>query len=261
MTYIGYHGIDFFTSVELGLVSGWTSTIKFGRNASVGTTLEPIAFSGIYQTPTSASALEILSSDADDTSAGTGLRKVTVVGLNSSWQEVSQEVTLNGTTPVALATNLIRVYRMYGSEAGSYANQSTPSQQGTITLRVSGAGATWATLDVLTGGFGLGQSLIGCYTVPSGYTAYVYHGTISIENTKAVSLYFFKRENANDVTSPYSGVMRIMHTFESVTGVVNEGSGAFLGEFPQGTDIGYMGKTASGTATASVEFYILLKAN
>lgn len=252
-----YNNMDFFAAVELGLVPGWTYNRKFGRRVAVTTTLTPITQSGVYSTPTSATALEIVSDDADDTAVGAGLRKVRIIGLDSNWTEISQDVTLNGTTPVTIPTSLIRQYRTIALESGSYANQTTPSQQGTITIQASGGGTVWSTLGLAATGFGMGQSLIGCYTVPKGYEAFVYTGEISIENTKAASLYFFQRTNSNKVSEPYS-TLRIVETHEYGTGYSPNASG-FLGRYDEYTDIGYMGKTASGTTDVSLDFKIYLR--
>lgn len=259
MSNIGDIGIDFITSVKLGHVSGWSYERKFGRNLSVSTTLAPVAPAATYWTPIAAASLEILSSSVNDTSAGSGGRKFIVTGLNSSWNEISQEITMNGTTAVAIPTQLIRVYRCYCSESGTYATMTAASHQGTITIRLSGGGATVLQVEAV-GTMGLGQSLCGCYTVPSGYTAYVYRGSISIESGKTSSLYFFMRENSSDVSSPYTGTMRVTHTYESVSNIMIDATG-FMGAFSQYTDIGFMAKTATGTSAVDVEFYILLKAN
>lgn len=249
---------DFFLNVEQGVVPNWSYVRKFGRIVNCTTTLTPISSSGTYQTPTSAQSLEIISSNANDTSGGTGATKVTVIGLDSSWHEISEIVTMNGTTEVPLANQYIRVYRMYVSESGSYGNATTPSQLGTITLRNSGAGATWITL-ALDGSFGLGQSLCGAYTVPSGYTAYVYAGYLSTESSKAITGYFFQRSNTNDVTAPYSGTIRVTTSVECTGGFSDFGDRHLLGVFDERTDMGWMAKSAAGTATVSVEFKIYLK--
>ena len=115
---------NFYAEVAKGNVPKHSLVHKFGAH-TLTTTLEPICFSGFYRTPTTATALEFVSSSTNDTSAGTGAREVTVIGLDSSWNEVSQTVTTNGTTAVALSTDLIRLYRWYVSSSGTYATQTT----------------------------------------------------------------------------------------------------------------------------------------
>jgi hypothetical protein len=257
MSYFGTR--EWFLEVEQGNVAGWSHNRKFGKNFSATTTLAVISASGLYQTPTTAQSLEIVSSNANDTSAGTGARTITIVGLNSSWVETSVTVTMNGTTPVAVTGTWMRIYRMYIETTGTYGTSTASSQAGTITLRNSGAGVTWGLLS-LDGTFGLGQSLIGSYTVPSGYTAYVYPNYISVESTKTITAYFFKRENANDVTIPYSPI-RAQISLECIGGINPLYNSRPLGIFPAMTDIGWMAKTSTGTASISVSFDIYLKAD
>lgn len=165
---------------------------------------------------------------------------------------------MNGTTPVSVTGTWRRVYRMYIVTSGTYGTSTAGSQAGTITLRNSGAGVTWAVLS-LDGSFGLGQSLIGAYTIPSGYTGTVYLSYISVETTKSASFYFFVRENADDVTTPYSPI-KIQGIMDGVTGFADFGDNHVLGVFGAKTDLGFMAKVPSSTATASVEFRIILKA-
>lgn len=238
--------------VAKGLVSGVTGFSKFGRNGAVGTTTVPVAAGGIYKTPTTATALEIVSSSANDTAAGSGAQSVTVVGLDTNWAELSQTIATNGTTPVAVPTNLLRVYRMFVASSGTYATQSAGSHAGTITVRESGAGATWATLD-LVNSFPQGQSLIGAYTVPAGHTLYVDTWFVSVESTKPASVQFFRRSSAHDVTTPFAGAIRVQKTWEGLVNDAMETETVPL-KFEAYTDLGFMASVAAGTAEVSVTF-------
>ena len=262
MTYISNK--DFYLEVSKGNVPKHSIVNKFGRNGAVGTSLAFISISGQYQSPIAATSLEILSGSTNDTSAGTGARKVKVVGLDASWNEITVEVTMNGTTAVALGTQFIRVYRMYVSESGSYATISAPSHLGKITLRTSGAGATWCVIDTIEGtatGFGIGQTQVAGYTIPNGYTGYLLSKTVTVESAKPASIYFFKRENADDVTTPYTGVMRLFEQNDGIAHPFNVNLKAPLQVFPAKTDVGFFAKVGTGTASVSTEFQMLLIAN
>lgn len=250
---------DFFLQIEQGLEPGWTHVRKFGKIFGISTTLTPITGTGLYQTPTTAQSLEIVSSSGNDISAGSGARTVYVQGLDANFALQEVTVTMNGTISVALTGTWLRVFRIYVVTSGTYASATASSHAGTITVRNSGAGVSWGQLTI-DSGFGLGQSLIGCYTIPAGYTAYVYPDYISVESSKIVSAYFFKRENADDVTAPYSP-MRTIASVELVGGMNFIDSDMPIGVYAEKTDIGYMAKTASGTANVSVSFDIYLKAN
>lgn len=247
---------EFYLEVAKGNVAKHSLVHKFGAH-NITTTLEPITHGGFYRTPTSATALEVVSSSANDTNtAGTGAREVTIIGLDSSWNEVSQTVNLNGTTAVALGTNLIRLYRWYVSVSGTYADQSNGSHAGTLTIQESGGGNVWSTITATP--FPTGQSQIGVYTVPTGYTAYLLSKNVFVDTAKTADIYFFQRPNTDDVSSPYSGTMRLFEREVGVQGGFELRTVAPKGPFVGPCDIGFMGIVSAGTGECSVEFELLL---
>jgi hypothetical protein len=139
---------------------------KFGRIPDIdagGGNEEIWDGEGAYTYISAAAAMKISSTDAKDTSAGVGARTVRVIGLDANWQEVSQDVTMNGTTGVAIPTSLIRVYRAYILTVGSEEDN---------------AGDIWVGTGVITDGVpavkhagikaGMGQTLMAVYTIPDG---------------------------------------------------------------------------------------------
>jgi len=246
---------DYYAAVEAGEVPGATLLNKFGR-AEIGTSLTPISRELVYQTPTTATVLEFVSDDANDTSAGTGAREISIIGLNSSWEEVMQTVTTNGTTAVALSTPLIRMYRWYVTKSGTYATSSTGSHAGTLTIQESGGGTVWSSIGVTP--FPTGQSQIGITTIPIGKRGVLLSTHVFVDTSKSVDLYLFQRPNADVVTAPYTGAMRVVREFQGVTGpityVPRGGAGAFVGP----CDIGFMGQVTVGTAAVSCDFELLL---
>lgn len=91
-----------------------------GNNAAVGTSFEALrASSAAYTQLTSAVAMEVVSGSGDDDAAGTGAQTVTVVGLDANYDKVTETVSMDGTTPVALGTNLLAVNEVYVATAGS----------------------------------------------------------------------------------------------------------------------------------------------
>lgn len=248
-------GADWWHKVKTGNIPGHSIVNKFG-SATVGTTIVPISTSLNYRTPIAATSLEFVSSSANDTSAGSGAQQVTVIGLDSTWAEVSQTVETNGTTAVALGTDLIRLYRWYVSRSGTYATQTAGSHVGNLTIRESGAGGTWATIS--NSPFPFGQSQIGCFTIPAGKTGYVVSKNFFSDSSKTVDLYFFSRANADDVTTPFTGAMRIVEREVGLSGGFGPNWKAGKGPFVGPCDIGFMGVIAVGTADIAVEFEILL---
>jgi len=252
MTYIPDR--EFYLEVAKGNVPKHSIVNKFGAG-SVGTTLSPISQDSTYPTPTTATALEFVSSSASDGVAGSGAQEVTVIGLDSNWAEVTQTVITNGTTAVALSTNLTRLYRWYVSSSGTYATETTGSHVGTLTIRESGGGTTWSTIPISP--FSAGQSQIGAYSIPTGYTGYLLSKLVYTDTGKTADVFFFQRLNIDDVTTPYSGTMRLV---EREIGV----QGGFMHElvtpkeFVGPCDIGFMAKVTSGNADISGEFSLLL---
>ena len=248
---------DFPTRVVTGDVAGWTAIRKFGSADSIGTSQVVVASAKTYQTPTTAQALEILSSDANDTSAGTGARTVTVQGLGSDWTETSETVTMNGTSAVALSTSFTRVFRMFVAGSGTYASSAASSHAGTITLRASGGGDTWAAIGLI-GGIGVGQTEIGAYTVPAGKRAIVLGRKITVETNKSVNVEFFRREGVDTVSAPYSP-MRILEVNRGLTGDLEGTYSVTLGPFTGPCDIGFFAAATTGTASVEVSFSLLLE--
>lgn len=260
-----FEGNDYFLSVMKGDVPNQSIVNKFGRNGSVGTSLTHISIGNTYATPTTAQDLEIVSESASDNPGGTGGHKVIVEGLDFNFDPQFEEVILNGITPVALTKQFLRVFRGFISESGSYVTTTTPSHIGRITLRdLGGAGDDWFTISTVeetATGYGIGQTQIGTYTVPRGFTAYLLSKTFSVESNKTASLYFFKRENANDVTPPYTGIMRLFEQNDGIAQLSTIASKAPLQVIKEMSEVGFFAKVPSTTGSISVEFQLLLIKN
>lgn len=110
--------------------------------------------------------MRIVSSSANDTLAGTGMRKVHIHYLDSNYVPHEEIVNLNGLTPVnTVATDIFRVNYMHSQEVGSLAvaagNVSLQNIGGTVTYSVNQAG------------FNVARQAI--YTVPDGVNGYISH--------------------------------------------------------------------------------------
>jgi len=241
--------------------AGFTVVHKFGRNESIGTSLEPISLGGIYNMPTAAVSLEFVSNDAADALNGVGMHELTIQGLDASWNEQTVSIeahATDGTTAVAITGTWLRVYRAWVSSSGAYPATIAQSHAGDITIRVSGAGATWATIS--DDPIGRGQTEIGCYTVPNGKTAYI--GSISITastgQTNKPDIILFQRPNADDTSSSYSGTLREVWTVLQVAGQEGLNPKTPLGPFVGPCDLVVAGIVTASTGTAECDFEILL---
>lgn len=249
---------SFTYDIAKSSVAGETVVNKFGAG-NVTTSILPVTQSGFYRTPTTATALEFVSASGSDTAAGTGAREITYYCLDSSWSEITNTLATNGTTAVALPDSCTRLYRWYVSASGSYASQDSGSHKGVLTIRESGGGDTWSTIPITP--FASGQSQIGAYTIPAGKTGYLLSKTLFTDTAKVADIYFFKRENADDVTTPYSGIMRLVEREVGVTGGFDHHFEIPKGGIVGPADVGFMALVSAGTAEVSVEFALLLVDN
>lgn len=150
---------EFEVSVALGYVPGWRMFRKFGHNADIDTGTEDVwGYGGVRILPTTATVASLVSTSANDAAAGTGLRTVVVQGLDTNYIEVEETVTLNGVTPVNTTQVFWRINRIYGLTSGTGATNA-----GTITCSVNSQ--VQASIQI-----GLGQTLVGMFTVPAGHT-------------------------------------------------------------------------------------------
>lgn len=189
----------FELQVARGLITEHKSLFKYGNNPDVNGTLETIwSHSTPYVYPTAAIQMKVSSTSANDTAAGTGAHTVLVAGLDADYNEISEVVTLNGQTPVLTTASFIRVFRAYVVTAGS-ANTAAGTiyiGDGTVTAGVPATVYAEITL-------GENQTLMAMWTVPAGYTLYVYRGTFTAASNN-VSQYILGKF----MFRPFGGVFR-----------------------------------------------------
>jgi len=124
----------------------------------------------------------VSSSSAADTQA------VTVIGLDADYNEVTQEVTLNGQSRVALTTPLIRVYRAYNNNGTEFVGHVFVFVNGALTGGVPDTNADIrAVVDPDNQ-----QTLMCVYTVPAGKTGYLTRGYASTSGGSKLSAYVIK---------------------------------------------------------------------
>lgn len=247
---------DFLSAVALGKYPGYKNVTKFGRNPAASAAMEDVTYqSGILDWRESATTIEAISSDADDIdTTGAGARKIMVEGLDANFNEISEEIAMNGTDPTsATSASFLRVNRAYVSDAGVYANGNTGSNEGTITIRVASAGATLLQIG-LEGTIGLGQTEHAGYTVPAGKSVLLYHAWINVDGAQSASVFLWKRENADDVSAPFSA-RRLQLSLDGLAGSTHLDLPAPL-RFPAKTDI-WWSCVAGGATSVSVNFCML----
>lgn len=189
---------DRFLAIAEGNVTGHSVMLKFGRNPDIDGAIEETIWEGggIYPFQSTAQSLEVLSSDADDNSTGTGARTITLIGLDSNYAELTQVITLNGNNAVAITGTWLRVHRCSVTTAGT-----SGVNEGTITIRIAGGGTT-----LLIIGPSNGQTLMAVYTIPAGKTGYMlsyYASANSTPTAPSIDVKLFTR--------PGGGVINLKH--------------------------------------------------
>lgn len=175
--YLGDGTIAEGIHISRGAVADTSHINKFGYNSAVGTSFETITdLGGNQYYPTSAGVVSVVSTDANDDDGDTGARTVKVQGLDGNYEEISETITLNGTSAVTTTASFLRVFRMRVITAGT-----TGTNEGNITASIGGNDI--ARISSANGG----QTLMAVYTVPKGKTAYLidFHGSLS-KNQEAV---------------------------------------------------------------------------
>ncbi len=154
---------DFLLEVLLGNIPGHTLINILGNNESLGSSIETIwDQSSDYIVPTVAASTTIESTDnVEDKAGGTGALTAEVFYLNTAFEEKSEVLALNGTTPVALGEDAIAVNNILVKTAGS-----TGSNVGKLIVKIDANDACVARPTE-------NRSDGGIYTVPKGFTIVV----------------------------------------------------------------------------------------
>lgn len=163
------------------------SKIGFKTGLTTEQDIAPWA-TGMYVFPTGALTMTIVSASGDDTAEGTGARTVVVYYLTTSFIEKNVTVTLNGATPVEIATDIYRVQNARVATAGS-----GMAAAGNITI--ASGGTTYGFISATR------TRMRQCvWTVPAGKTLYI--TTIGFSCVVAASKYarFTTRANYDNLS-------------------------------------------------------------
>lgn len=169
-----------------GKRAGWAKVNKLGKNSDVDTGTVPefiIESGGIYAgfPLTGAETIDVFSSSANDTAAGSGARSVTMFGLDENWEVQSETITLNGTTAVTTTGQWQRLHSAFVKSSGS-SNQAF--NDGTLTFRHTTTTAN-VFLSIIPGS---NQSNYAVYTIPAGKVGIIKRYCSSIRRGTATSV-------------------------------------------------------------------------
>jgi hypothetical protein len=153
-----------FFQIAQGLIAGHRAVFKAGYNPSIANNTEESLWSHSVIYPWASwgagGTLSCVSASASD--VGT----LYITGLRSSdWTEVSEQVTLNGTTPVVTTNSFIRINSLSFSGADTNVGEIHVYRNGTPVGYI---------------GVGEGQGQMAQFSVPAGYTAYILNGNANM---------------------------------------------------------------------------------
>lgn len=185
--------------IAMGAYDGYIGVNKFGTNPDVGTSFEHVwGQGGTHVELPAPTTVEIASTDANDTAAGTGARTVVIAGLDENHDRYQETVSLAGQTPVLTTGQFSHIYRLWVNSAGTgLTNAGIVRVADDSTAWASGVPSTTAAIQsVLLAGYG--QSQTARYVIPRGYTAYIASGYITAAAGKTVTFRFHMRTDADD---------------------------------------------------------------
>lgn len=205
--------------------------------------------SGIYPWQTVKSIIKLSSTDANDTSAGTGARTIKIKGMSDAYDLQEEIVTLNGLTEVLTTLEYYRVFSIEVMTVGSGETAAGTIYAGFGTVT---AGVPATILSLITNGVSRhNQSKAAIFTVPAGYILILCDYVLSVGKGKDVQFHLFERK----LGEPFK-VFEDFDLYQQSLSVSN-----FLAnKWDEKTDLEIRTKTSAGTIDASGSFgYFLVK--
>jgi hypothetical protein len=186
-----------------------------------------------YVFPSSASTMTLVSTVNTDTAT------ITITGTDASYNLLSENLVLNGTTGVTTVNSYFRINNI----AVSVGSATNPS--GVITLSVSGTVYAQINTQVVNAvTTSIGTSQMGVYTVPNGFILYGYrYGAYSSFNGNSANYTTYRA-----LTNSSSGVQRVI--VQTPFNTSYEVQRHFPFPYVAGTDLRF--QIASSAATAAV---------
>jgi hypothetical protein len=243
---------DYLQCVAEGDIDGHSASYKLGYAVSLANLevdLFQFAATGTasYVFPTSNMALQVVSSDVQDHTTGTGIRTVTIGYLDTGYVAKTTTANLNGT--VAVLTDVADIFRVNRVRALTVGTSSKAA--GNIHVRSTGG----LIYGGIMAGYTRGRTAI--YTVPTSKTFYMTSIKFSsISGSKVAASLFTERATYNDESNinltPGKFFMP-MHEIGIQDGAFNIPL-EIPAKYPQGTDIKVSAKSDQAGAILTCAF-------
>jgi len=243
---------DLKVAVAAGQVEGWRRFRKFGMNDDVDSGGDELVWppGGLKTYPTTAGVASIVSDSTDDDFAGTGARTLTVLGLDSNYDEVSETVQMDGTVPVVTTQTFLRLNRAFVQYVGT----NSGTNIGNISISVGGALQAYVEV-------GEGQSHQCEWTVPADHIYMIDVYSIVSGKLGSTDVMDFQGQiRVYDEDAPLSDPYQAWRTISDIympEGVRDSTNGVEV--FPAKTDIRVIVNTNGNNrrATAVVDGYLV----
>ena len=187
---IGACGGSMYNEINIaaGLTPGYANVHKFGAVETTAATYDTVwSKGGAYVFPSSASVVTVASSSGTDSdTANTGAETITIQGLDGSYNEVEETLSLNGSTDVTGNQQFLRVHRAFIASGVTNVGNIDIKHGSTVICYISA---------------GMGQTQVAYYTVPAGKTAYLKSFAATQNKNQENSVRLFQR--------PSGGVFRV----------------------------------------------------
>ena len=229
-------------SIYLGLESGYRLVDKFGKNEDVDTSFEQIWRQGDTMVLLDTASTMTVTSSGQDTNGGTGARTFTIQGLNGTYHEIEETITLNSSTPVITDESFIRINRAYVVESGS-----NLTNENTIIITASVGGSVQGNIQPNEG-----QTAKTQYTIPTGYTGYLISGYMATDSGQHTVGQLLTRD--------YEGSWRLKHETVLLDGVDRfdlEGTSLL----PEKSDITWQAKADTNNNEVVAGYHLILVEN
>jgi hypothetical protein len=223
----------FELQVARGMITGHTLVNIFGYQPSVGTTFIPAwERTTVYNFPAAPLRLLVYSSSASDVNC-----RIVINGLDANWLPITEVVILtNGTTGVLTTNQFIRVNSAFATDA-VYANPVG-------NILIGNAAKTAIYGEILAG---IGRTQMSVYSVPDGYTFYLYRVDAYNNQGGGGNAYGLYRVSATDNTNGTTYVV-----LQSPFALNYNARRCIPFPYTQKTDLQWQVAAASGTMPAGI---------
>lgn len=235
-------------NVSRGLVIGASRFQRTGFNPGVGTgettiwneTTTPVAY------PAVAAVVTVSSSSANDTAAGTGARAVTLSGLDSAYNAISETITLSGQSAVTSVNSYLRILSLTTISAGSGGKNAGVIYAGTGVVSAGVPGTIYTSM-----GVGFNQSRQAFTTVPAGTVAYIMDISLTSDTAGVQAMLYTRGAGGVFIANRVNMV--------GVAGFARQNLLPLRLEAK--TDIEYRALVGTGTAKVSAQFEMVYSTN